>query len=47
MQILVAIKSTLSRISHIKAKHFELLFKNLKQVNDGNSCSYRAQQEQH
>ncbi len=29
MQILVAFKSTLSRISHNKAKHFELLFKNL------------------
>lgn len=47
MQILVAIKSTLSRISHSKAKHFETFFKNLKQVNDGNSCSYRGGQEQH
>ena len=47
MQFLVAIKSTLSRINHNKAKHFETFFKNLKQVNDGNSCSYRAQQEQH
>ena len=47
MQFLVAIKSTLSRISHIKAKHFESLFKNLKQVNDGNSSVYQAQQEQH
>nr|DAD91906.1 MAG TPA: hypothetical protein [Myoviridae sp. ctKZW4] len=28
MQFLVAIKSTLSRINHIKAKHFELLFNN-------------------
>ena len=47
MQILVAQTSTLSRINHNKAKHFETFFKNLKQVNDGNSCSYRAQQEQH
>ena len=28
MQFLVVIKSTLSRINHIKAKHFELLFNN-------------------
>lgn len=46
MQILVALISTLSRINHNKAKHFETFFKNLKQVSDGILCDCRVYLQQ-
>ena len=38
---------TVSKQTTTTNGEFEKFFKNLKQVSDENSCSYRAQQEQH